>query len=116
MQTLNDFNLVYFTAALAFLFAILFELFLRTWRVRKFHQENPLSDRMEKAVHYFMQNKQRQKITNDIYQKLTKVSDNTAARDLQKLVDLGLLEQRGKTSTTYYLFTRQAESHIESHL
>lgn len=115
MQGINDFSLVYFIAALAFLISVLFELWMRILRIKKFHQEIPLSHRLEKAVHYLIKNKQRAGITNDIYQELTKVSDATATRDLQKLKEFGFLEQRGSNKKTYYLFTVKAQEHGKSH-
>ena len=106
---------VFYVASFAFLFAVLFELWRRTHKIRKYHRENPLSDRMEKAIHYFRNNSSHDHITNDIYQELTKVSDATATRDLDKLEELGFLEQRGKTNNTYYLFTTKAGEHKKSH-
>lgn len=99
---MNELNAIYLTAAIAFLVAVLFDLWSRTHRIKKHHRENPISDRMEKALHYFKDQKNNKKITNDIYQELTGVSDSTAARDLDKLVELDLLERKGKTSGIYY--------------
>lgn len=102
-------------ASLAFLAAVLFTLFQRTREIQRGHAETPLSDRMEKAVHYFRGDKTRKKITNDIYQELTRVSHATASRDLQKLEELGFLEQRGESRGTYYTVTSKTTAHLKTH-
>jgi len=107
METGDEATIVFYAASLAFLFAVLFVLWQRTHRIRKYHEENALSDRMEKAIHYFKKKKGRDKITNDIYQELTGVSDSTATRDLEKLEELGFLERKGKTRGVYYVRTGQ---------
>lgn len=112
---LEEGPIILYVAALAFLFTVLFELWRRTNNIKRFYKENPLSDRMEKAVHYFREDGKRTQITNDIYQELTGVSDATATRDLQKLVDFGYLEQKGNTKSTYYLFTPKATAHLATH-
>ena len=93
---------IFYVATFAFFFTVFLELWRRTRVVKKHHKENPLSDRMEKAIHYFRKNSSMDHITNDIYQELTKVSDSTATRDLEKLEELGLLKQKGKTRGIYY--------------
>lgn len=114
MNSYNEINIVY-TAALVFLFAVLFEFWLRMRKVKNHQNSNPLSDRMEKAIHYFVENKNRKKITNDIYQKLTGISDATATRDLDKLEELGFLVQKGRRRGVYYLPTIKVKKHIKSH-
>lgn len=110
----NETNLLYF-AAILFVFAVLVELWVRSRAIRESNHAIPLSDRMERAIHYFNENKSRKKITNDSYQQLTKVSDSTATRDLEKLEELGFLERKGKTSGTYYLFTSKTKRHTKIH-
>ena len=112
---IDNSSALFYVASLAFLFAVLLEFWRRTRVIKKHAQENPLSDRMEKAVHYFRQDKGREKITNDTYQELTGISDSTATRDLEKLEELGFLERKGKTSNTYYLFTPKTAKHVISH-
>ena len=85
----NDPNLFY-VAAFAFIVAVLVELWIRVHKTKKQEASTPLSDRMEKAIHYFEERKSRKKITNDTYQELTGVSDATATRDLEKLEEFGL--------------------------
>ena len=110
----NEINLLY-VAISVFVFAILFEFWRRMQAVRKQRHSAPLSDRMEKAIHYFNENKKRTKITNDIYQELTGVSDATATRDLDKLEELGLVVQKGKTRGVYYLPTTKLKRHTKIH-
>lgn len=104
-----------YIASLAFLFTVLLEFARRAHLIQRQTKENPLSDRMEKAIHYFRADKGRKQITNDTYQELTRISDSTATRDLEKLEELGFLERRGKTSNTYYLFTPKTAEHVASH-
>jgi ATP-dependent DNA helicase RecG len=63
-----------------------------------------LSDRQTKAIHFV---KDKGKITNTEYQKLTAVSKTTASRELATLVKMQLLSQRGTTGkgTYYVLYT-----------
>lgn len=104
-----------YAAVSIFIFAVLFEFWRRFIAIQKRNAENPLSERMEKALHYFAENKRRIKITNDIYQKLTGISDATATRDLDKLEELGFFEQKGKNRGVYYRTTQKAKKHIKSH-
>lgn len=106
---------IFYVATFAFFFTVFLELWRRTHTIKKHHKHNPLSDRMEKAIHYFRSNSSHDHITNDIYQKLTKISDSTATRDLEKLEELGFLERKGKTSNTFYIFTPKAQMHTKSH-
>jgi len=106
---------LFYVSSLAFLVAVFFTLWQRTREIQKGHAETPLSDRMEKAIHYFRGNKTRKKITNDIYQELAKVSHPTATRDLQKLEELGFLEQKGRSRGTYYIFTPKTTAHVKTH-
>lgn len=110
----NELTLFY-VASLAFLVAVLVSLWVRTREIKKTQADAPLSDRMEKAIHYFRENKSRKRMTNDIYQELTKVSHSTATRDLQKLEELGFLEQKGQSRGTYYIFTPKKTSRPKTH-
>lgn len=94
---------IFYVALGAFIVAVLVDLYMRTRKAK--HEDNsPMSHRMEKALAYFREKKARKRITNDTYQALTGVSHATATRDLDKFVELGYLEQKGKTrSTTYHL-------------
>lgn len=110
----NEIGLLY-AAISVFVFAVLFELWIRMNKIKKERHSTHLSDRMEKAIHYFGVSKKHTKITNDIYQKLTGVSDATATRDLDKLEELGLVVQKGKKRGVYYLPTVKTTRHIKSH-
>jgi len=72
-----------------------------------------LNERQIKAVLYV---KERGKITNREYQELTLVSKPTSTRDLQALVELGLLEQRGITGKgTYYVLVKGLQTAQRTH-
>ena len=104
-----------YAAMLIFVFAVMIEFWRRFNYIQTHRRENPLSDRMEKAIHYFAEDKKRLKITNDAYQKLTGISDATATRDLDKLEELGFLEQKGRNRGVYYLPTGEMRKHTKSH-
>ena len=57
-------------------------------------KEDIVAKRQQSAVDYLKQNRE---ITNDEYQKLTKVSDAQATRDLDELEKQGIVEQIGDT-------------------
>lgn len=59
-----------------------------------------LNERQLKAVTHL---KQKERITNYIYQKLTGVIRKTAARDLDGLVEKGVLERMGEKRGIYYV-------------
>lgn len=59
-----------------------------------------LNERQLKAVTHL---KQKERITNSIYQKLTSVIRKTAARDLDDLVEKGVLERLGEKRGIYYV-------------
>jgi len=63
-----------------------------------------LNERQIRAVMYI---KDKAEITNNIYQKVCETSERTASRDLNYLVEKGILEQLGKTGkgTKYILKT-----------
>src|SRR3989338_6764059 len=103
---------IFYIAFAAFFIAVLFELYLRAKSMKRGAHERPFSDRMEKVLHYFTERKTRTKITNDAYQKLTRVSDSTATRDLQKLVELGLLEKEGVGRGIHYRMTKREKRQI----
>lgn len=92
---------VFYSALSAFVLAVIFDLYMRTKAARK-DEMLKMSSRMEKALAYFKEHKTRKRITNDIYQELAGVSHSTATRDLQKLEELGLLEQKGGGRGIYY--------------
>jgi len=58
-----------------------------------------LNERQVKAVKYIKKNG---KITNSDYQKLCKVSERTALRDLDELRVKGILEKKGEKKGTFY--------------
>ncbi len=74
-----------------------------------------LNERQIKAVGYV---KEKGKITNKEYQKLSDVSKPTATRELSKLVDMGLLNQQGITGkgTFYTLIKGSQRAQINSEL
>ena len=66
-----------------------------------------LNERQIKAVGYV---KEKGKITNKEYQKLSDVSKPTATRELSKLVDMGLLNQQGITGKgTFYTLIKGSQ-------
>lgn len=63
-----------------------------------------LNERQIKAVSYV---KGRGKITNKEYQEITGISKPTATRELEKLVDMNILEQKGITGKgTFYILAK----------
>ena len=67
-------------------------------------REMGLNERQIRAIMYL---KIRAKITNKEYQELNLVSKPSATRDLQALVELGLLEQQGTTGKgTFYVLVK----------
>jgi len=62
--------------------------------------EKGLNDRQIKAVGYLKVNS---KITNSIYRHLFNVSEKTAFRDLDKLVDNNILSKQGDKKGSYYI-------------
>ena len=59
-----------------------------------------LNDRQIKAIEYLKENG---KITNSIYRHLVDVTEKTAFRDLDKLVDIKILIKRGDKKGAYYI-------------
>lgn len=103
---LDENTLVILLIAIAFLvLLVIFEFSKRT----KYHirsvKEKPHSKRIDKALAYFKKNKTK-KVTNDAWQKITKVSDPTTTRDLAKLVELGVFQKQGKGRGVYYSFVK----------
>lgn len=96
-------NMDYFViTTLFFIVAILTWVVFALIKARqkiKLTKEKPISDRLEKAVEYL---REKDRITNDEYQKLVRVSDSTATRDLDELEKLGLIEQVGKKGRGVY--------------
>ena len=104
---------VFYSALLAFILAVIFDLYMRTRKIKK-DANQKVSGHMEEALLYLKEDpstslgarKTRKKITNDQYQELTGVSHATATRDLQKLEEFGLLEQKGSGRGIYYQLTK----------
>ena len=101
----NTTNLIFWTALTLFFLATLVELYLRTNKIRKNNHAKPHATRIDKGLAHFRRNKAK-KITNDDWQKVTKVSDATAARDLKHLAEFGVLEQKGRGRGVHYIFTK----------
>jgi len=57
------------------------------------------NDRQLKAVFYVKEN---DKITNSEYRDLFKVSEKTAFRDLEKIVQLNIIKKIGEKKETFY--------------
>lgn len=92
---------IFYVALVAFMVSVLVDLYIRTRKAK--HEDNsPLSHRMEKALAHFKGLKANTRITNDKYQKVTKTSHSTATRDLQKMEELGIIEEQGTGRGTYY--------------
>ncbi|WP_041624045.1 DeoR family transcriptional regulator [Spirochaeta thermophila] len=70
--------------------------FKRQWTDR-------LNERQIQAVLYV---KEHGKITNREFRALTRISDEGGRRDLNRLVELGILEPHGKGRSTYYALRR----------
>ena len=77
--------------------------FLVEFRKDIYHQEYlvelGLNERQVKAVLFVKENG---KITNSEYQLLNKISSRTAARDLESLVEIGVLKMKGERKWTFY--------------
>lgn len=77
--------------------------FLVEFRKDIYHQEYlvelGLNERQVKAVLFVKENG---KITNSEYQLLNKISSRTAARDLEYLVEIGVLKMKGERKGTFY--------------
>ena len=58
-----------------------------------------LNQRQIKAVLFV---KDKRKITNNEYQKINNTSDRTALRDLEKLLELDIIQKVGEKKGTYY--------------
>ena len=72
-----------------------------------------LNERQIKAIIYV---KEKGKITNKEYQELNLVSKPSATRDLQALVELGLLEQQGATGKgTFYVLLKSSQTAQTTH-
>lgn len=97
--------LVFWTALIVFVLAVLFELYTRAQKPKKEKLDKPHSKRIHKALDYFKKHETK-KVTNDMWQKITKVSDSTASRDIKKLIELGILEKRGRGRGVHYVFIK----------
>ena len=78
----------------------------RDWLTEAIMKQLGLNERQKQGVAYIKQNRA---ITNREYQDVTGVIVRTAARDLKKLVECGLVKQVGTTgrSTHYILASKQ---------
>lgn len=99
-------TLVILLVAIAFLIlAVIFEFSKRTnYHIHRI-KEKPHSKRIDRAIAHFRKSKT-EKITNDAWQKITKISDPTAIRDLAKLVELGVLKKQGRGRSIHYTFVK----------
>ncbi|OGZ57487.1 MAG: hypothetical protein A3F94_00635 [Candidatus Spechtbacteria bacterium RIFCSPLOWO2_12_FULL_38_22] len=88
-------------ASAVFITAVLFELYVRAKNIRKKQLQKPHSKRINKAFAYFRSHPD-EKLTNDAWQRVTKVSDATATRDLIYLVEVGALKKKGSGRGIYY--------------
>lgn len=105
MESLFNSSSVFWTALILFVAAILFELYLREKDVRKKSLSRPHSKRIDKGLKYFRTHPD-EKITNDAWQRITKVSDSTATRDINYLIELGILKKKGRGRGVRYEFTK----------
>lgn len=99
---------VFWTALIVFVLAVIFELYTRTQIPKKERLEKPHSKRIHKALEYFKKHETK-KITNDLWQKITKVSHVTAVRDLSKLVEIGILKKQGRGRGVHYIFIKHTK-------
>lgn len=83
------------------------QLALRVHGLRAHKQHRAVSERMEKALQFIRTQKHTSDITLVSYQKYTGAGRAAALRDLQKLVELGLLKPPSKTGKTYTLVVRK---------
>jgi Fic family protein len=65
--------------------------------------ESEVSERERDMLGLFLSDTWQGNLTSGKYAKLAKVSQDTATRDLQHLVDLGALEKRGDGRSTHYV-------------
>lgn len=96
---------LFWTALAAFVTAVLFHLWLQTKAHIQKEHERAHPERIDKALYYF-RTKKTKRITNDLWQEVTGVSDSTATRDLHKLVELGVLREAGAGRAVHYIFNK----------
>lgn len=65
----------------------------------KYLEEMGLNSRQIKAVFY---TKEKEFITNSIYQRICETSERTASRDLENLTELNVFERHGERKGTRY--------------
>lgn len=75
----------------------------RDWLTNSFMTRLGLSARQKKGMAVL---RDRDKLTSGVYQKETGVSRQTASRDLEDLVQKGVLERRGEKKATHYVKAR----------
>jgi len=69
----------------------------------EFLQKKGINERQRKAIAYV---KEKGKITNKEYRKLTGLSDEGARMDLNKLIKFGIFQLRGEGRTTHYILKK----------
>jgi Fic family protein len=99
---------VFWVAAAAFVVALCFDIYVRTRSHRNERLGKAQASRMHKALAHLRADRPT-KLTNDLWQELTGVSDTTAARDLTKLVEMGVLTTSGRGRATHYRFVKKAQ-------
>jgi Fic family protein len=93
--------LLFWTALIAFVIALLFDLYMRTQHHRSGRLTRAHAGRIDKGLSR-LRTQRATKITNDLWQTLTGVSDSTATRDLNKLLEMGILEKTGRGRGVHY--------------
>ncbi|MDX1535415.1 MAG: hypothetical protein R3346_01505 [Candidatus Spechtbacterales bacterium] len=102
-------QLVYIIAFMAFVIALLFEMHIRAKNIRKENSEKPHSKRIDQGL-AMIRDEDIEKLTNDKWQELTGASHATATRDLNHLVDMGLLKKKGRGRGVYYVFEKSTQN------
>lgn len=92
-------------ALLVFIFSVIFQLFTRNKEERSKKKYQPHPTRIDFALHHFRHNDIK-KITNNLWEEVTGVSDATASRDLAQLTDMGVLKKKGKGRGVHYIFVK----------
>ena len=81
-------------------------LSITSYRQKVYQYQEQLNSRQLKVLHrlirYELEDGFKGGLTNSKYQKMTKVSDRTALRDLESIVNLGLLVKEGEKKATRY--------------
>ncbi|MEX2007974.1 MAG: hypothetical protein WD850_00505 [Candidatus Spechtbacterales bacterium] len=85
----------------AFMVAALVELSMRGRAIRAQQHAKALPSRIDKGLAR-LRAERPERITNDWWEHELRVSDSTAARDLNKLVELGILQKIGRGRGVHY--------------